>query len=203
MKKTIGIFLSILALLPFIGVAFFIYYKIPTTPALIVTLIILMTGVMVAYYIYLKKVKKINSENVEVPSFDFPAIEQDTINVSPEQFCSKIEKLRGDLYLYGMEDSVGDITLIDGTYNKLTDEVKLSFTQGIKILLMGVDKVSVGNQQFYINHFSTLQFIQNKVPTLYKKSGKRLSISSKKEEKTIKSKGSQAIILFEWREDFL
>jgi len=203
MKKTIGIFLGVLTLLPFVGVAFFIYYKVPTTPALIVTLILLMAGVMIAYYVYMKKVKKLTPEQIEVVSSDFPETESGIISVTPEQFCNKIEKISGNIHLYGMEKPIYDITLIDGSYHKLTDEITLKFTQGVKIVLIGVDKVSVGNQQFFANHFSTLQFIQNKASTLFKKSGRKLYIHSKKEERILKPKGGQAIILFEWEEEFL
>lgn len=200
MKKAIGIFLGLLALIPFVGIAFFIYYKVPTTPALIVTLIILMTGVMIAYYIYTKKTKGLGEETVEEFNYDFPSVETGVIQVNPSDFCEKLEKFSGNLNIYGFNEQIENITIVEGNYQKLTDELTLKFTQGIRVVLKGVQNIAVGNQQFFISDFSDSLLVQNRKRSVIQKDGRRLYIQSEGEEKNLKLKGKQAVLLFSWDE---
>src|SRR5690606_31412987 len=104
MKKIIAVCLALLVLLPFVFLSFWIYGELQTTPALIVTLVVLMTGVILAYYVYSKKVKKLIPDIKNAEHDFFPETEKDLLFVSPLSFCEKLEKTKGDLYLLGIND---------------------------------------------------------------------------------------------------
>ncbi|HLW39189.1 MAG TPA: hypothetical protein VKX31_02275 [Brumimicrobium sp.] len=198
MKKLIGIILGLLTLAPFIGIAFLFYVKLQSTPALIVILIVLMTGVMLAYFVYTKKAKNLVLDGATENPTTFPKIESGLIHVAPAVFCEKLEKTQGNLYLIGFAEPETQLSLVDGSYNKLTDETVLRFSDGIRLELKGVSTISVGNNQFIIKDAKEIEFIKGKQRARLQFIGKKVYISSgiQKEEIRIDNKGAKMLFEF-------
>lgn len=202
MEKVKAILLGIFTLVPFIGLSFFIYYFFPTTPALIVILILLMTGVILAFYVYTKRIDTDDSPtNKKVVTSNLPSIEKGLIYVSPADFCDKLEKTKGNLYIAPLDKVGTDITLVKGEYNKLTDEMTLSFTNGIHTVFRGSGRIAVGNNQIVIFRFKDMMLIKNKKKTAFQMRENKLLLHVKTDTTELKVKKGTPIYIFDWKED--
>lgn len=200
MKKVKAILLGLFTLIPFTGLSFFIYYFFPTTPALIVVLIILMAGAMLAFYVYTRKTNEGALDSYKADTSNFPPIERGLIYVSPADFCEKLEKFKGALFIAGLDEIGKDITLVKGEYHRLTDEMALSYTNGIQTIIRGIGTIGVGNDQFVIFHFNEMILFKNKNKTVFKMSRKRLVLEEKEETTELKVTGTTPIYIFNWEE---
>lgn len=201
MKKVKAILLGLFTLIPFTGLSFFIYFFFPTTPALIIVLIILMAGVMLAFYVYTRKTNEEALASQLSDTHNFPPIERGMIYVSPANFCEKLDKFKGDLFINGLDEVSTNITLVKGEYHKLTDEMALSFTNGIQTVFRGLETIAVGNTQFVIFQFNEMILFKNKKKTVFKMSRKRLTLQDNNRTIELRTSRSTPLYIFNWDED--
>lgn len=199
MKKTKAIILGLLTLLPFIGLAFLMYYLLQSTPMLIIILIILMAGVMLAFFVYTKNTKGITEDTNQNVTLLFPEREKNMLKIHPKKFCEKLEKYTGNLYIFGLEEAQKDITLVSGEYDRLTDKLTLKYTNGLRTVLYGTSSIAVGYNQFAIYVTEEIEVVKNTVKTTFKVQSSQLIQRNGEEQVIIKRKPKHPVYLFTWK----
>ncbi len=156
---------------------------------------------MLAFYVYTKKLKEETIGIDKANKLNYPPVERGLIYVSPANFCDKLEKFKGQLFIAGTDKIDEDVTLIKGEYHKLTDEMALFYTNGVKTIFRGIPKIAVGNNQFVIFQFKDMMLIKNKKKTALQMSKKRLLVHKKTETIEFKIKGNAPVYVFDWDDD--
>lgn len=199
MKKTKAIILGLLTLLPFIGLAFLMYYLLQTTPMLIIILIILMAGVMLAFFVYTKTKKEDTEDTNQKITLQFPERETDMLKIHPVEFCEKLEKYTGDLYILGLEEVQKGVTLVSGEYDRLTDKLTLKYTRGIRTVFYNTPSIAVGYNQFVIYNTEEIEVVKNTVKTSFKVHHNQLVQQQGDDQISIKRKSKHPVYLFTWK----
>lgn len=167
MKKFTAFALSLLTIVPFVAIAWLLYSNFHSTPVVIVNLLIVMTGVMLAFIVYNRIVVGSDKNSIKVNMDHFPYIERALIYVLPSDFVAKLEKTKGKIYLASTDEVESDVTLLDGEYNKLTDEITLKFSNGIGLMVRGSTTVAVGDNQFLFYGFEELIHSKGKEKSIF------------------------------------
>lgn len=148
----------ILALIPIIvvliiGVGIYAYFQ--STPALIFVFFLVLISLVMALKIY-KGVMEKSKEKVKHVKTDLPEIENDLIYIDPQNFEANFSKEKGTLYLAGEKVVAQEVQLTNVVFDKLTDELRFSFTSGIKVVAHGMQNIGVGDLQFCLFFFDKM-----------------------------------------------
>ncbi|MDX1445549.1 hypothetical protein [Lishizhenia sp.] len=163
-----------LALLPILGVLVIgvaIYAFFQSTPALIFVFFLVLVSLLLSMGIYKRSMRK-SKEKVKVVETDLPEIENDLIYIDPNNFEANFSKEKGLLYLAGEKVVDQEVTLTQVVYDKLTDDLKMSFSSGIKVIAKGMQNIGVGDQQvclFYFDHMLIKVGKRSRSFTMHKK----------------------------------
>lgn len=199
MKKFTAFALSILTIVPFVAIAWFLYYNFHSTPVAIINLLIVMTGVLLAFIVYNRTLIS-NDENVLKIDMDhFPYIESALIYVMPQDFVGKLEKNKGKLFIATSDKIKSDVTVTEGDFNKLTDTISLKFTNGITTSIRGARTVAVGDNQFLFHGFDELIHKEGSKKFVYQWEDDRLIQKLGDEVITIKIPDRLPFYIFDWK----
>lgn len=148
----------ILALIPIIvvliiGVGIYAFFQ--STPALIFVFFLVLISLVMALKIY-KGVMEKSKEKVKHVKTDLPEIENDLIYIDPQNFEANFSKEKGTLYLAGEKVVAQEVQLTNVVFDKLTDELRFSFTSGIKVVAHGMQNIGVGDLQFCLFFFDKM-----------------------------------------------
>lgn len=199
MKKFTALIISLLTILPFIGIAWYLYSHFPSTPVAIINLLITMTGVMCAFIVYNRIVMGKDENAIKVDLESYPYIERALIYVLPADFISKLDKPVGKIFMASAGEVETKITLIEGNYNKLTDEIKLKFTNGVKLMVRGSATVAVGDNQFLFYGFEELIHTKGKEKYIFQWEDNRLVRKYNDEEINVKIPDRLPVYIFDWK----
>jgi len=158
MKKLTAIFLALLVVFVFALIGWFLYKNYPTTPVLIINLFLIMTGVLLGYTVYNKVYIDSITNYYEYQGNRFPEPEMALIYAVPDDFCNKIEYNTGSINIVGINEIIDNVKVTKATYNKLIDEVEISFSKGINIKVKGLNTIAVGDEQFMFYGFKEMNF---------------------------------------------
>lgn len=160
MNKFTLIIVSILPLFGTFVISWFIYKNIPTTPVLILILLLIFMGVFVSLLLFRTlNIKQANKEKL-IFIEDFPEVEEGLIYVIPKDFCCKVELNKGTLFIADFYDIPQEAELIKSEYKKLTDTVVLEF-KNLTLEITALTTIAFGDEQFCIFGFDTLNIIKN------------------------------------------
>lgn len=199
MKKFTAFTLTLLTIIPFVIIAWLLYSNFPTTPVVIINLVIMMAGVMLAFIVYNRIIVGNDKNSIKANTDHYPHIEGLLIYVMPSDFVSKLEKTKGKLFLASTDEVEKDLTLIDGKYNKLTDEITLNYTNGISTMIRGSRTVAVGDDQFLFYGFEELIHTKGKEKTVFMWEENRLVQKNGEELLSIKIPDRLPVYIFDWK----
>lgn len=158
MKKFTAISLALIIVLVFALIGWFLYKTYPTTPVLIINLVLIMTGVLLGYTVYNRIYIDSITNYYEYDGSKFPELEMSLIYAVPDDFCNKIDYNKGAMNIIGVDDIIHNVKVTKATYNKLIDEVELKFDPGITINVKGLHTIAVGDEQFMFYGFKEMKF---------------------------------------------
>jgi len=167
MKKFTAFVLSLLTIVPFAAIAWLLYSNFHSTPVVIINLLIIMTGVLLAFIVYNRIIIGSDKNAILVDTDHFPYIERALIYVMPQDFAAKLEKSKGKVYLATKVDVGKEVSIIGGGFNKLTDTISLKFSNGISTTIRGARTVGVGDNQFLFHGFEELIHKEGKEETVF------------------------------------
>ena len=197
MKKFGAIIISLIILAMFILIAWWLYRNFHTTPMLVGNLLIILTGVLISYTAY-SRLSLLSDDVVILSEEDYPEIEEGLIYASVDDFANKHEKVKGTLFIAGLDITEKELNLVDVSYKKLTDEITFKFSPSTSIKLKGVATIAVGDHQFLVYGFEEGVVRQNGVHRLTWLDNK-LQISTKnKDVRKIKIPAKMPTIAFNW-----
>jgi|SRR5690554_1465335 len=199
MKKFTAILLALLTIIPFAAIAWLLYSNIPSTPVAIINLLIIMTGVILAFFVYNRTLNGKTDNSIKANTDHYPHIESALIYVTPLDFCTKLEKNKGKLFMVSSEEAEKDITIVGGEYNKLTDVITLTYTNGLSTTISGVRTVAVGDNQFLFFGFDELIHTKGKDKTIYQWEYDRLVQKNGKELVSIRIPDRLPVYIFDWK----
>jgi hypothetical protein len=197
MKKFVAVLLSLLLLLGFAFLAWWLYSNFHSTPVLIANLLLVLTGVLLSITAYLK-LSEDESKMIVILDEDYPEIESGIIYAQVDDFASKFEKKEGELFIIGLDKKGSNHNLENVAYNKLTDELKLTFKPSLNIAIKGAATIGIGDNQFLIFGFDTA-VIKEKDTSLMDWKSNRLLLSKNNQKPTrIKFPAQQPTMIFSW-----
>jgi len=199
MKKFTAFAFALLTLVPFVIIAWLLYTYFHNTPIVIVNLLIIMTGVMLGLIVFNRLMVGNNHNYIKANTTHYPHIEGALIYVMPSDFVSKLEKKSGKLFLATTDEVEKNITLVNGEYNKLTDEISLFYTQGISTTIRGARTIAVGDYQFLLYGFEELVHQKGKGKTIFQWEKDRLVQKNGKELISIKIPNQSPVYIFDWK----
>lgn len=195
MKKIKHFILSALPVLIALVIAYFGYNYLPTTPVLILVLLVLFISLIWSIGLF-RKDQTVAKKLAEIRS---PELEEGLIYIIPQDFADKSESKEGKLFLAGSPFDNAPFTYSHASYKKLTDELTISFQPKLDLVVHGIKTIGIGDYQFCLFGFSKMEVIQSKGPNLvYQWNDDYLSITSKSEEKFITLEDGSATLIFEW-----
>ncbi|PKR80500.1 hypothetical protein CW751_08980 [Brumimicrobium salinarum] len=199
MKKFTAFALSILTIVPFVAIAWVLYYNFHSTPVAIINLLIVMTGVLLAFIVYNRTLIS-NDENVLKIDMDhFPYIESALIYVMPQDFVSKLDKNTGHIFIAASEETIDNVTLVDGNFDKLTDTITLKYTNGITTTVRGSRTVAVGDNQFLFYGFDELIHKKGSKKSIFQWEDDRLIQKNGNEIFPISIPDRMPVYVFDWK----
>lgn len=200
MSKFTLILVSILPLIGTFLISWFIYSNIPTTPVLILIFLLIFIGVLISYLLFKTlNIKRINKEKL-IFIEDFPEVEEGLIYVIPKDFCNKVELNKGSLFIANYYDTPQETELLEAQYKQLTDTVILTF-KNITLEITGLTTIGVGDEQFCVFGFDTLQLIKNnKKIAKYTWKSDFLELEQEKSSSLLSIEDGGPCVLFSWQE---
>jgi hypothetical protein len=199
MKKFTAFVFTLLTLLPFIGIAWYLYSNFPSTPVAIINLLVVMTGVMLAFTVYNRIVVGKDENSIKANTEHYPHIESALIYVLPSDFVSKLDKVKGKIFMVSTDKIENDVTLTGGEYNKLTDIISLSYSNGISTTIKGSTTVAVGDNQFLFYGFEELIHTKGKEKSDFIWEQDRLVQKNGEELVSIKIPDKLPVYIFDWK----
>lgn len=199
MKKFTAFVLSLLTIVPFATIAWLLYSNFPTTPVVIINLLILMTGVLLAFIVYNRTMVSSDKNSIKVNTDHFPYMERALIYVMPQDFVSKLEKNRGKIFLVSTDEVESEVSLIDGDFNKLRDIITLRYTNGITTKIRGSRTVAVGDNQFLFYGFDELIHSKGKTENVFLWEEDRLVQKINGELVSINIPDRMPVYIFDWK----
>lgn len=200
MKKFTAISLALIVIFIFALTGWFLYKTYPTTPVLIINLVLIMTGVLLGYTVYNKIYVDSVTNYYEYLESKFPEPEMALIYAVPDDFCNKIEYNTGSIYIVGIDDILKDVKLTKATYNKLIDEVEITYTKGIKIKVRGLNTIAVGDEQFMFYGFKEMEFISKNEQIKLIWDDSHLALEKNDTEYTVRMPDGEPTFAFDWSE---
>lgn len=196
MKKFKAFLLGALIIIGFIFLSWFLYQGLDSTMAIIIDITLLMIGLMIAITVVNRSLNK--NAKIEIDIHHYPTIEKDLLPVRLEGFCEKLKRYKGSLYLIDPEHTAKDITIVSGTYNKLTDKLLLKFSNGLQTEVSGAQYIEVGDYQFLLRKFDYLTHAKGKKKiVLHWKRSKLVQLRGD-ENLPIKVHQKAPIFVFDW-----
>ena len=201
MNKFTLIIVSILPLFGTFAISWFIYKNIPTTPVLILILLLIFLGVFVSLILFRTlNIKQANKEKLILIE-DYPEVEEGLIYVIPKDFCNKVELNKGELFIADFYDSAQATELIKAEYKQLTDKVILTFSD-ITLEITALATIGVGDEQFCVFGFDTLTISKkNKELTIYKWKNDFLEVQKGEKSNLLSIYDGGPTLLFSWLEE--
>jgi hypothetical protein len=158
MKKITAVVLALIVIFAFAIAGWLIYINFLTTPALIINLVLVMTGVLLGYAVYRRFYIDRVTNYYEYKDSKFPEPEMALIYAVPDDFCNKIEYNTGSLFIIGIDEILHEVKVTKATYNKLLDVVEITFSKGIILKVTGLSTIAVGDEQFMFYGFKQIEF---------------------------------------------
>lgn len=198
MRKLSAYLVGAVVMITFILVAWFLYSQFDaSTEMLIIVLTLLMVGTMVTITVINRMLHRTKKKVVEQQHY--PMIEKDLLRVTPEGFCEKLnKKYKGNLYFIAPDLTEKEIILIEGIYNKLTDQIQLKFTRGVNTIIKGADFFEVGDYQFMLRKFDKMIHTKAKQKITLRWNRSHLVQLKEKEEVPISLPIQLPVLLFDW-----
>lgn len=200
MKKFTAIILAILTVFVFALIGWFLYKNYPTTPVLIINLVLIMTGVLLGYTVYNRIYINSITDYYEYKESMFPEPEMALIYAVPDDFCNKIEYNTGSMYIVGIDEILHDVKVIKATYNKLIDEVEITFSKGISVKVKGLSTIAVGDEQFMFYGFKEMEFRSKDEQLKLIWDDSHLSLEKNDIVYTVKMPDGEPTFAFDWSE---
>lgn len=200
MKKFTAIILAILVIFIFALSGWFLYKTYPTTPVLIINLVLIMTGVLLGYAVYNKVYIDSITNYYEYLGSKFPEPETALIYAVPDDFCNKMEYNTGSINIVGIDEIIHDIKVTKASYNKLLDEVELTFTKGINIKIKGLNTIAVGDEQFMFYGFKEMEFSSKDEKLKLVWDDSHLALEKDNTEYTVRMPDGEPTFAFDWSE---
>lgn len=198
MKKFAAISLALIVTFIFALIGWFLYKAYPTTPVLIINLVLIMTGVLLGYTVYNKIYVDSVTNYYEYLENKFPEPEMALIYAVPDDFCNKIEYNTGSIYIVGLDEIVEGVKLTKATYNKLIDEVEITYTKGIKIKVRGLNTIAVGDEQFMFYGFKEMEFVSKNEQIKLIWDDSHLALEKNNTEYTVRMPDGEPTFAFDW-----
>jgi hypothetical protein len=199
MKKFTAFVFALLTLLPFVVIAWLLYSNFASTPVAIINLLIIMTGVMLAFIVYNRIIIGKDENSIKANTEHYPHIESALIYVLPSDFVSKLEKTKGKIFMVSTDEIEKDITLINGEYNKLTDVISLTYSNGISTTIKGATTIAVGDNQFLFYGFEELIHTKGKEKSDFIWEQDRLVQKKGEELVSIRIPDRLPVYIFDWK----
>ncbi|MEX2483423.1 MAG: AtpZ/AtpI family protein [Brumimicrobium sp.] len=198
MKKVSAILVALITVFAFALIGWFLYRNYPTTPVLIINLIIIMAGVLLAYTVYKRMLINSKRKYYEYREHDFPEVEDTLIYAVPSDFCNKIDYNKGSIFITGLENTLDNIKLLDAVYDKLLDEVSIKFSNNISITVKGLSTIAVGDNQFSFFGFDNMKFEtkNEKIELIWESS--HLELFKDGENYTVRMPDGMPTFVFDW-----
>lgn len=154
----------IAALIPIILVVLggvYFYGQFPTTPALILLLLFVFSAVLLGITIYNNVLE--HEETKHIPLFDWEnlEIEGNLLPIFPDEFFANPQIVDGRLWSLGELVTDEVIRYQSGSINKLKNESVFDFSKGYSISIKDLHLVHVGDFQFNVCSFATLEIKKN------------------------------------------
>ena len=191
--------LSIFIFLAVLGVSYFIYRTIPSTPVLIIILIALFLSVLnlfLSFKVNLPpQIKKtiVSDENI-------PELESLLIYITPIDFANKLDLGKGKLW-FSFEKEPRELELIGAEFNKLKDLLTVKFKGGFHFEIIGITTIPIGDKQFHLHGFNTLYFKKNnKVIISLNWETDYLKLDKTEEDEVLILDDGVPVLVFEWDE---
>ena len=200
MKKITAIFLALIVIFLFAIAGWFLYMNYPTTPVLIINLVLIMTGVLLGYTVYNKVYIDSITNYYEYLGSKFPEPEMALIYAVPDDFCNKIEYNTGSINIVGIDEIIRDVRVTKATYNKLIDEVEITFTKGIKVKVKGLNTIAVGDEQFMFYGFKEMEFTSKDQQLKLAWDDSHLALEKDNMEYTVRMPDGEPTFAFDWSE---
>lgn len=200
MKKFTAILLALIVIFTFAISGWFLYKNYPTTPVLIINLVLIMTGVLLGYTVYNRIYIDSITNYYEYLGNKFPEPEMALIYAVPDDFCNKMEYNTGAINVVGIDDIIRDVKVTKATYNKLIDEVEVTFTKGINVKIKGLNTIAVGDEQFMFYGFSEMEFTSKEGSLKLIWDDSHLALEKNNTEFTVKMPDGEPTFAFDWSE---
>lgn len=199
MKKFTAFALSLLTVVPFVAIAWVLYSNFHSTPVVIVNLLVVMTGVMLAFVVYNRIIVGDDKNAIKVNTEHFPYIERALIYVMPQDFVAKLEKTHGKIFMATTDEVEHDIALVGGDFNRLTDTITLKYTNGVTTTIRGSRTVAVGDNQFLFHGFDELVHSKGKDKYTFLWEEDRLVQKNGNELISVKIPDRLPVYIFDWK----
>lgn len=198
MKKVTAIVLALITVFLFSIIGWFLYKNFPTTPVLIINLVLIMTGVLLGYTVYNRVYIDSITNYYDYKGSHFPEPEMALIYAVPDDFCNKMEYNTGSMYIVGVDEIIHDIKVTKAVYNKLLDEVELRFSKGIVIKVIGINTIAVGDEQFMFYGFKEMEFKSKEEQIKLIWDDSHLALEKNGEVYTVKMPDGEPTFAFDW-----
>lgn len=200
MKKVTAIVLALITVFLFALIGWFLYKNFPTTPVLIINLVLIMTGVLLGYTVYNRVYIDSITNYYDYKESHFPEPEMALIYAVPDDFCNKMEYNTGSMYIVGVDEIIHDVKVTKAIYNKLLDEVELRFSKGIVIKVKGINTIAVGDEQFMFYGFKEMEFKSKEEQLKLIWDDSHLALEKNGEVYTVKMPDGEPTFAFDWSE---
>mgnify|MGYP000754052553 CR=1 FL=1 len=202
MNKFTLIIVSILPLFGTFAISWFIYKNIPTTPVLILILLLIFLGVFVSLILFRTlNIKQANKEKLILIE-DYPEVEEGLIYVIPKDFCNKVELNKGSLFIADLYDTPKELVLTKAEYKQLTDTVILTF-KNLRLEITALTTIGVGDLQFCLFGFDDLKITKdNKLLATYSWKNDFLEVEQDGKARLLSIHDGGPTVLFSWEDSF-
>lgn len=200
MKKFNAILLSLLTLSVFVIIGWLLYKNYPTTPVVIINLVLIMAGVLLAYTVYHRFYTDSITNYYDYKESHFPEPEGALIYAMPDDFCNKIEFNKGSVFITGMDEILKDIKLTKAEYDKLLDEVNIEFNNGVSLKVNGISTIAVGDEQFMFYGFNKMEYKSKSDHIFLIWDSSQLNLKKNGEDFVVRMPDGEPTFAFDWSE---
>lgn len=200
MKKFKAIILSLLTLSVFVIIGWLLYKNYPTTPVVIINLVLIMVGVLLAYTVYNRFYIDSITNYYDCKESEFPEPEGALIYAMPDDFCNKIEYNKGSVFIIGIDQILKDIKLTKAKYDKLLDELTIHFNNGTSLKVNGISTIAVGDEQFMFYGFNKMEFNSKYDHIILVWDSNQLNLKKNGEDFVVRMPDGEPTFAFDWSE---
>jgi hypothetical protein len=197
MAKIKALLIGLLPILLVVAGGVYFYSHFPTTPALILLLLFAFSAVLIGITIYNNILDHESTKDIPLFEWKTIEIEGNLLPIFPDEFFANPQISDGTLYCFGEQIGSDDLRYQNGNINKLTSESVFEFSNGYSIIAKELHLVHVGDFQFSVCSFDSLQIKKNsQVLQTLKKKGNIITINRDGEEKTYKIETNTPLFVF-------